>query len=97
MSSILDIHIEDLRKEIGSFDALIQNEHIADKTTLLTKSQGAAINEINDCLKAFETYCASINNLYAATSTYLHKVMDDIDACEDATKLKELFDLSKEK
>ena len=96
MNGTLDIYTDALRTEIGAFTELAKDEHITAKTSLLTKSQGTAINEINDCLKAYETYCNGINDLFAATSMYLKKAMGNIDACEEDNTQKVTSGSSKE-
>ena len=92
----MDIYTDALRTEIGAFDGLAKDEHITVNTSFLTKSQGTAIDEINDYLKAYGTYCTGINNLFAATSMYLKKAMDNIDACEEDNTQKVTSGSSKE-
>ena len=93
----MDIYTDALRKEIGAFDELATDEQINVKTQFLTKSQGTAIDEINDCLKAYGSYCTGINSLFVATSLYLKKAMDNIDACEEDNTQKVIVGPSKEK
>lgn len=80
---MIDVNLAGLNQMIGLFDSDLSAHHISDKTNKLTKEEGAAIDEINACFDSFDNYCTNINNLYSATSSYLHKVSYNINLCEE--------------
>ncbi len=80
---MIDVNQEELDKTIKMFETDRSAHHINDTSEKLSKSEGKAINEINDCLRSFDDYCANINDLYTATSNYLNKVLNNIDLCEE--------------
>lgn len=81
---MIDVNHAGLDQMIRLFEADRSAHHIYDTSEKLSSSEGKAINEINDCFASFDDYCANINKLYTATSSYLHKVSYNINLCEES-------------
>lgn len=81
---MIDLDQAELDRLITVFD----NERVANRINpsvpQLPSSTGRAIDGFNNCMRAFDDYCANINRLYTVTSKYLHKVSDNIEECEES-------------
>ncbi|MBO7453186.1 MAG: hypothetical protein J6U54_22875 [Clostridiales bacterium] len=75
-------------KQLGSFDSLMGTAKISGKTDRLTGSEGQAIDRLNECLDNYDQYCEYLNEVFAATSAYLHKVSKNINDCEEGTTVR---------
>lgn len=84
----VDINRTVFKQQIYAFDASLSAKKICVKSEKLTKSQGKAIDSINDCMKAYDALCNAINDLYSSTSAYLHTASNNFDACEKANMKK---------
>ncbi|MBO7453191.1 MAG: hypothetical protein J6U54_22900 [Clostridiales bacterium] len=81
---MIDVNQAGLDQMIRLFETDRSSHHIYDTSEKLSKSAGKAIDEINNCFTSFDDYCTNINNLYTATSSYLHKVAYNISLCEES-------------
>ena len=75
-------------KQLSAFDSLMGTAKISGKTKQLSGSEGRAIDEINNCLEAYDQYCEYLNEIFAATSAYLHKASKNINDCEEGTTVR---------
>ena len=69
-------------KQLSSFDNQMGTAKLNGKIKRLSGSEVTAIDKINECFEAYDQYCEYINEIFAATSAYLHKASGNINDCE---------------
>lgn len=67
---------------VVNFDNAMTSNHLDYEQCFLTNCSGDAIGELNACVVGFDSMMSNMNNLYSATSQYLHKANYNINLCE---------------
>ena len=80
---MIDLNKFGFEKQINAFDSAMSATQITGKSPQLKGSEGNAIDSINKCIIDYDEYCANLNEVFAATSRYLHKALNNIESCED--------------
>lgn len=70
------------KQNMNSFAQECNDNHVKSNPVQFTKSKGAAITEINNCLVGYDYFRVNVNKLYESTLKYIQKAYDNLQSCE---------------
>ncbi|MBO7449307.1 MAG: hypothetical protein J6U54_02970 [Clostridiales bacterium] len=80
---MIDFDSDNFEAKLSSYDDACNGNTLQIDENELDNSTGIAINKINSFIDSYDEMINNINDLFSSSSSYFHKVLTNINDCEE--------------
>ncbi len=84
---MISVNMGGFKQHLDFFVSECSENNICDVADTFSLSKGEAIDNINDCLTAYNDLCTNMNDVYYSTMMYLQKAYHNTSSCEESNSL----------